>query len=177
MGKEIVKNGTFVWRVAAAHVIAYFIAGILALFILDYKTQFSSDSLSLLMKPVESPWVMLGPALQVIRGIVLGLVLLTIRSVIIGRQGFWKLVLLVLGLSFFSTIGPTPGSFDGYIYTILPLQYHLGAIPEAVVYTLIFSGLVTLPYKYEKKYITVVYIILVVIILLFSIMGFAGMEK
>ena len=39
------------------------------LFFLDYRTHFSSESLALLMRPVSSPWVALGPGLQIFRGV------------------------------------------------------------------------------------------------------------
>ena len=125
---------TFVWRICSAHVIASFTAGVFALLFLDYRTHFSSESLALLMRPVSSPWVALGPGLQIFRGVLIALALLPVRGFLYGKNGFLKLAWLVLGLSFISTIGPTPGSFDGYIYTILPVQYHLGGIPEAVLY-------------------------------------------
>lgn len=109
---------TFVWRICSAHVIAYFTAGVFALLFLDYRTHFSSESLALLMRPVSSPWVALGPGLQIFRGMLIALALLPVRGFLYGKNGFLKLAWLVLGLSFISTIGPTPGSFDGYIYTI-----------------------------------------------------------
>lgn len=157
--------------------IAYFIAGIFALFLLDYKTHFASGSLSLLMRPVTSPWVTLGPGLQLLRGLIIALVLLPVRGFIFGKNGFLKLTWLILGLCFVSTIGPTPGSFDGYIYTVLPVQYHLGSIPEAILYSLLFSGTLAFWYGSEKKYITVLSVILVVAILLCSTMGFLSAGK
>ena len=60
---------TFVWRICSAHVIAYFTAGVFAMLFLDYRTHFSSESLALLMRPVSSPWVALGPGLQIFRGL------------------------------------------------------------------------------------------------------------
>ena len=150
---------TFVWRICSAHVIAYFTAGVFALLFLDYRTHFSSESLALLIRPVSSPWVALGPGLQI------ALALLPVRGFLYGKNGFLKLAWLVLGLSFISTIGPTPGSFDGYIYTILPVQYHLGGIPEAVLYTALFAGILAFWHKSGKRY---------AVIVLFSVMGFLG---
>lgn len=137
---------TFVWRICSAHVIAYFTAGVFALLFLDYRTHFSSESLALL----------------------------PVRGFLYGKNGFLKLAWLVLGLSFISTIGPTPGSFDGYIYTILPVQYHLGGIPEAVLYTALFAGILAFWHKSGKRYVTTLSIVLVAVIVLFSVMGFLG---
>ncbi len=48
---------SFSWRVTSLHMMAYLIAGILALIFIDYKTFFVTDSLALLMKPINSPIV------------------------------------------------------------------------------------------------------------------------
>ena len=106
--------------------------------------------------------------------VLIALALLPVRGFLYGKNGFLKLAWLVLGLSFISTIGPTPGSFDGYIYTILPVQYHLGGIPEAVLYTALFAGILAFWHKSGKRYVTVLSIVLVAIIVLLSVMGFLG---
>ena len=114
------------------------------------------------------------PGLQIFRGVLIALALLPVRGFLYGKNGFLKLAWLVLGLSFISTIGPTPGSFDGYIYTILPVQYHLGGIPEAVLYTALFAGILAFWHKSGKRYVTVLSIVLVAVIVLLSVMGFLG---
>lgn len=86
MKKVTALQMNFIWKVCAAHFIAYFTAGILALFFLDYKTHFSSEYLSSMMKPVESPWVMLGPSFQLFRGIIIALVLLPVRGFIFEKR-------------------------------------------------------------------------------------------
>jgi hypothetical protein len=77
-----------------------------------------------------------------------------------------------LGLSFLSTIGPNSGSFEGYIYTILPIQYLLLGIPETLYYIGLFIGILAFWYKKEKKYVNVVAVILIVLILFMSFMGY-----
>lgn len=162
----------FIFRITAAHTVAYFFAGIFAVVFMNYKEHYTSDSLGLLMLPVDSPMVALGPGLNIIRGIILGVILLSVRTIILGDRGFLKLAVLTLGLSFISTIGPTPGSFDGYIYTKLPLQYHLLGIPETLIYVALFSGIPYLWYKNEKKYFNIIAILLIGLILLMSIAGY-----
>lgn len=163
---------TFVYRTAVAHTVAYFIAGLFAVVFMNYKEHFSSDSLGLLMWPVDSPRVAMGPGLNLIRGILLGLILLPLRSLILGERGFLKLVLLITGLSYISTIGPTPGSFDGYIYTRLPLRYHLLGIPEMVLYVLLFAGTIKVWYNIEKRWFTLLATGSTVLILLMSLAGY-----
>ena len=162
----------FIYRITIAHTIAYFIAGIFALLFMNYKEHFASESLGMLMLPVDSPMVALGPSLNILRGIILGLILLSARTVILGDKGFLKLAMLTLGMSFISTIGPTPGSFEGYIYTKLPVQYHLLGIPETLIYVSLFAVIPWLWYKSEKNYFNGIAIALVVLILLMSFSGY-----
>lgn len=66
-------NLKFVYRITASHTIAYFFAGIFAVVFMNYKEHYASDTLGLLMLPVDAPMVALGPGLNIIRGIILGL--------------------------------------------------------------------------------------------------------
>ena len=65
--------------------IAYFIAGLLAVTFMGYRERFAEDALASFMRQVDDPMVALGPALQIIRGIVIGLVGLI---VLLGRLGY-----------------------------------------------------------------------------------------
>lgn len=161
----------FIWRIASSHTIAYFIAGIFALVFMDYKEQFGSNFMSVIMRPIESPWVALGPGLQVIRGIIIAFVLLPFKDILIKNKGWLKLSALILGLSYFSTIGPTFGSFDGYLYTKIPLQYHLLGLPETLLYTFLFSFMIFAWYKMSGKVWNIISIALVILIILMSFLG------
>lgn len=84
---------------------------------MNYRDLFATDVISSFMKPVDEPIVVLGPVLQIFRGILLALVLLPLRKVFFEeKNGLMKLGVIILGLSLLSTIGPTMGSFEGYIY-------------------------------------------------------------
>ncbi len=164
--------GSYVWKVAASHTVAYFVAGLFAVLVMNYKDHYASQSLSLLMRPIDSPWVAVGPGLQLIRGGLLALVLWPFKKTFLEEtHGGWKLALLILGLSALSTIGPTPGSFEGVIYTKLPLAYHLLGIPETLLYVALFSGLVVPWHKHPRKSYQVVSVILVGLVLLMSGLG------
>lgn len=173
MTKNSLKNLTveFVWRIASAHVIAYFIAGIFALVFMKYREQFGTDIMAQLMRSFDSPWVSLGPALQLIRGVIISIILLPIKDAIISKNGWLKLMLLVVGFSYVSTIGPTFGSFEGYVYTKIPVQYHFLGIPEALLYTFLFSYFVGLWYRKPKRAWNAISIVFVALIVLLSIMG------
>lgn len=162
----------FVRRVVVAHVLAYFVAGIFGLVVMDYRTHYASESLSLLMRPVDSPWVALGPALQLFRGAILGLVLLPFRAMFAsGWSGTARLALLILGLSYVSTIGPTPGSFDGLIYTVLPLRYHLLGVPETLIYVGLFSVMVSFHPRRGARALSILGAVGVALVVVMSVLG------
>jgi hypothetical protein len=163
----------FIWKVSSSHMISYFIAGVLAFYFMNYREHYASESLSHLMRPTDSPWVAIGPALQLFRGALIAFVLYPFRKVFLeDRSGFLKLAWLVFGISFLSTIGPTPGSFEGYLYTILPVQYHLLGIPETIIYVGLFSFMVVFWNKSDRKLFTGLSIAAIVLIIFMSTMGF-----
>jgi hypothetical protein len=163
----------YFWRIIYAHCIAYFLAGIFALVVMNYKDLFATDTIASIMRQTTEPMVALGPALQWIRAIIIGLVLLPLRKAFFETQyGFLKLGLVVLGFSLLSTIGPTMGSFDGYIYTIVPAFYQILGYPEAILYILLFIGILKFSYTHDKKWVTVVSVVCMVLIELMGFMGY-----
>ena len=113
----------YFWQIIYAHTIAYFVAGVFALLVMNYRDLFATDVISSFMKPVDEPIVVLGPVLQIFRGILLALVLLPLRKVFFEeKNGLMKLGVIILGLSLLSTIGPTMGSFEGYILSLIHIS-------------------------------------------------------
>ncbi len=167
---------TFLWRVTYAHVIAYWVAGLFAVTFMGYREHFASDALSMLMLPVEAPMTALGPALQIVRGAILGAVLWLVRDVIFGRGGYWKLGVLVFGLSQVCTIGPTPGSFDGMIYTVLSPFYHLFGLPEAILYVVLLCAILALSYRVRRRYVDIIAAVWLLLIVFFGIMGWLALS-
>lgn len=162
----------FGWRITACHVVTYFLAGILALNFLNYKELFSKTILDSLMRPLDSPWVAAGPALQIIRGILFTLVLYPLKEILLeSKWGWFKLWLLFLGLAILGTAGPTPGSIEGIIYTKLPLQYHLQGLPEVVIQTLLFSLGLFFWYKKPARTWNILMAAAMIFIILMSLAG------
>ena len=166
--------GKYFWQVTYAHAIAYFIAGIFAVLVMNYRDLYETDIISSFMHPVDSPVVALGPGLQIFRGIILALILLPLRKTFFEeKHGLVKLGIIIIGLSLLSTIGPTMGSFDGYIYSKVPYMYQILGYPEAILYVSLFIGILAVSKEYEnKKIITILSIVIMVLISLTSIMGF-----
>jgi hypothetical protein len=132
--------GPFVARALAAHMIAYFAAGLLALFTMQYEERFASDAMAGLMRPIDDPLVAAGAGLQVVNGLALGLVLAPFRGLLLGPHGLRHLFVLVVGLSLFSPQTPGPGNLEGLLYTRVPLAMHLASLPEVLVYAALLSG-------------------------------------
>ncbi|NLY89519.1 MAG: hypothetical protein GX085_07880 [Firmicutes bacterium] len=164
--------GQFFWRITACHMVTYFIMGLLASTLLDYKNFFGTEILVTYMRQIESPWVAAGPALQVFRGLLFALVLWPIRdSFLEEKKGWLRLWLLFIGLAILGTAGPSPGSLEGIVYTQLPIEYHLWGLPEVIIQTLLFSLAVVFWYKKPSKAWNIIMAIFVALIVL---MGLAG---
>lgn len=129
----------FAWRVVAAHTGTYLVAGLLGSTLLDYASWWETEWMSH-YRPMDSSWVAAGPALQVIRGGILAVVLYPFRSVFLERKRGWlDLGILLVGVGILSTYSAGPSSVEGVIYTELPLKYHLFGIPEVFGQALAFS--------------------------------------
>jgi hypothetical protein len=166
----------FIWKVTYAHVIAFFLAGLLAMAFLNYEELYIQEPLSFFMRPTTDPIVPLGMALQVFRGIIIALVIYPLRQAFFAEKyGYWKLGLILAGLSVIATFGPGIGAFDGYIFTTLPLTTHILGYPEALIWILSFLGILYLSNKYEdKKIVKILPVVLVCCIVLMGIGGYLG---
>jgi hypothetical protein len=177
-GKTMEKNDNLVkyfWQIIYSHTIAYFIAGIFALVVVNYRDLFATEIISSFMLSVDEPIVALGGTfLQIFRGIIIALIILPLRKVFFEeRYGLTKLGITIFGVSLLSTIRPTMGSFEGYIYTKIPVMYQILGYPEAIIYILLFIGLLKFSKKYgHKKIITISSIIIMILLSLMGITGF-----
>ena len=165
---------TFCWRVTSIHTIAYFFAVIAAIITLNYEQELVEGFVGFYMRPIDSPIVPLGAALQLVNGFFMSLILYPFRNEIIGdlKHGWRNLALLIFGLTMFAPQIPGPGNLEGLIYTKIPILVHIISFPEAIVYTLLFSlGLVTW-FKMNKKWMQTTAIVLIVLVLLMSGLGY-----
>jgi hypothetical protein len=127
-------------KTAITHSVTYFLMGLLASTLLDYSTWFAESSLNLTMRQLDDPWVMAGPLLQPIRGIVFGVVFYLLRDSFFAQKNGWLLMWITLvAIGIIGTFGPTPGSLEGMIYTTYPLALHLRGLPEVILQSLLLS--------------------------------------
>ncbi|MEK6782353.1 MAG: hypothetical protein AABY93_11640 [Bacteroidota bacterium] len=172
MENNNVKFGSFFWRISSSHMITYFIMGIIAVSVLNYKESFENPPLSYLMKPVDSSWVAVGPVLQIFRGLVFSIALWFFKdNFLYNKYGWLKLWGLIVGLSVLSTTGPASGSIEGLIYTKIPAISQLKGYIEVLPQTLLFSLFVFYWYEKPKKLWNVLSIILVSIIIILCTFG------
>lgn len=165
--------GRFLWRVTASHTLTYFIFGLLAACLFDYRSWFETESLSGFMVSMDAPQVAAGPALQLIRGLLFALVLWPIhRAFLLRERGWLYLWLLFVGLAILGTAGPSPGSIEGLIYTQLPFFYNIFGLPEVLLQTLAFSLLLTLWYRYPQRWWNRIMVPAILLIVLMSLMGY-----
>ena len=173
MGHQQPTITEIVVKTAVTHTVTYFIIGLFALVIFDYAHLYAETSLNLLMRPLNEPMIMAGPLLQPIRGALFGLVFYLLKEVLFGKRNGWLVLwamLVVIGIV--GTFGPTPGSMEGMIYTILPLWLHLIGLPEVVLQALFLS--VTLYYwvnHREKRWLNWVMGLSFFIVLLLPSLG------
>ncbi len=171
-GTARVTFGHFCFRVSACHIATYFIAGILAFYLLDYRTFLQTGRMADFMRPLDSKWIAAGPALQVIRGVLFGVVLYPFRSAFLDdSRGWLRLWLLVTGLAIFLTAGPSPGSLEGVIYTRLSLAAHLHGLPEVVLQTMAFSWLAVAWNRQPKRWMAVTVTVIAALAVVLSILG------
>ena len=138
-----ISNTRYVIRVTIYHIITYIVAGIVFSSLFNYQELFQLGNTAYFMRPVDSSSSLIGPAFQIVRGVLFGLICLLFRPYIIeDKLGYLKLFLILLVIGIINTPGPAPGSIEGWIYTQLPWQIHVFGLPEVVVQVFVFSYLV-----------------------------------
>lgn len=141
----------FVMRVTVIHVITYILCGIIFSYLFDYQTLFQLEKVQAYMRSYDGVSTLIGPIVQVIRGLLFGVILLLLRNVFVGKKYGWlRLWAIIVVIGIINIPGAAPGSIEGIIYTQIPLQFHLMMSPEVWIQTLLFSYFVAKP-KNEKK--------------------------
>jgi hypothetical protein len=130
----------FAVRVMVVHTVTYLVFGIVMSRVFDYASVFQMETIRDFMRPIDSPFVMAGPVLQILRGLVLAIGVWPLRRFLLEHRRGWLVlwnIFLVFGI--LATPGAAPCSMEGVIYSKLPLWYHLMGLPELGLQTLAFS--------------------------------------
>lgn len=160
-------------KTAVTHTVTYFIMGWIASTLFDYARLYAETSLNLFMRQTNDPWVMAGPLFQPIRGILFGIVFYLLREEFFLKKDGWLrmwTILVVVGIV--GTFGPTPGSLEGLLYTVLPLWVHLRGLPEVLLQSLALSAILFYWVSHpERKWLNWAMGILFLLFMLFPALG------
>ena len=162
-------------RIIAAHFMTYWFVGFLffltGLNVLVFYEAHPNPLVTALHRS-SSLLVQAGPLFQLIRGAIFALALLPFRRVFLERKWGWVYLWgLFLALAIFAPAGEMPGSIEGFVYTNLPVMFHLIYLPEIVIQTLIFSWLVVTWEHHKVKKLTIPLLVVFFAILVISILG------
>lgn len=137
------ENVKFVLKVTAAHVATYLVCGLIFARLFDYESLFAMDDVRSFMRDAYGTSSVIGPFVQVLRGAIIGCVLLILKDTVLNKKlGWLYLWILFAGLGIVCAPAAAPVSIEGIVYSRLPLEFHLKTAPELLVQTLLFSLLV-----------------------------------
>jgi hypothetical protein len=160
-------------KASVVHTVTYSVMGLLAYSLLNYSGRYADPTVRTFMRQTTDVWVMLGPLFQPIRGFLFGIAFYLLRDSLFGRRRGWLVmwgVLVIVGV--LSTFGPSPGSIEGMIYTILPLSFHLAGLPEVVLQTLLLAAILCYWVDHpERRWLTWVMVVVFVVMMSFPILG------
>ncbi len=139
----ITDNRRFLIKATVAHMVTYFVCGVIFSLALNYEGVWQSGmfgSGETAMRDYNSWWIAAGPLLQVFRGMLFGGILLLIPREFFKHKYAWlKLWAIVAGIGIINTPGPGSGSIEGIIYTTASWQVHTIYCVEIYLQTLWFS--------------------------------------
>ena len=160
-------------KTIVVHTVTYFVMGLLASQIFDYAKQFADPSIRVFMRQTSDVMVMIGPLLQPIRGFLFGIVFFLLRDVFFKRRTGWLMMWLTLVIvGIISTFGPSPGSIEGIIYTIIPIRIQVIGLSEIILQAFLLSVIICYWIKHpEKRWINIVLGVMFCIMIMLLIMG------
>jgi len=134
---------SFLLTVMIFHVVTYFIFGFLASSILKYQVLFEMPIIKEYYKPFGSVSTVFGPMIQILRGLLIGLVLLPFKKLLEDSKNGWVYIWMIfVGVGILGTPAAAPSSIEGIVYSRIPLWFHAIGFPEILLQTLVFSMLV-----------------------------------
>lgn len=149
------KNIKFVVKVTVAHFVSYLLCGLIFSNLFDYKELFELDNVKYFMKDAYGTSSLIGPFVQILRGAIIGSILLIIKDNVLQKKHAWLYLWIIFaGLGIVCTPAAAPVSIEGIVYSQLPLEFHLKTAPELILQTLLFSLWVTGDFKFNipEKY-------------------------
>ncbi|UCG86659.1 MAG: hypothetical protein JSW71_22635 [Gemmatimonadota bacterium] len=151
----------------------YFVVGVLAFWLLDYGELYSRPDMAGLMRQTTDPIIMVGPVFQPLRGFVFALAIYPLREIVFARPRGWLVLWgLFVALGIVSTFGPSPGSIEGLIYTIISVPHQLLGLIEVVIQALLLAfGVVYGVSHPEKRWLNWLMIVVFAFVILAPLAG------
>ncbi len=111
------ENIKFVLKVTAAHVATYLVCGLIFARLFDYASLFAMDDVRYFMKDAYGTSSVIGPFVQVLRGAIIGCILLILKDTVLNKKlGWLYLWMLFAGLGIICTPAAAPVSIEGIVY-------------------------------------------------------------
>ena len=136
------KTISFVLYVTFAHCITYFICGVIFSQLMGYSEWWKQPVVCDYFRTFDGAASATGPFIQIIRGLLYGLILIPLIDFIKQKSGWLKLWLLFVGIGIIGAPAAAPSSIEGVVYSKLPFAFHFVGLPEICSQTLLFSVLV-----------------------------------
>lgn len=160
-------------RTTLVHTVTYFVIGLLSFLLLDYNARYADPAVAVALRQTDHPLVTAGPLFQVLRGFLLGIVFYALRDSIFPKHRGWLtawLIFVIVGI--FSTFGAAPSSIEGVVYTTLPIWFHIMSLPEILIQSFLLAILTHYWVNHpEKKWLSILFGTLFVIIVLLALLG------
>ena len=163
----------FAARMIVAHFLTYFFIGLLfyvsGLNVIVYYEQHPQALINALCRDTSSLLVTAGPLFQLLRGFIFALALYPFRTVLLERKFGWLYLWgIFLALAIFAPASAAPGSIEGFVYTNLPISFHLIYVPEIILQTLAFAWLFVAWEKHPATKLTIPLVVVFFLILLMN---------
>jgi hypothetical protein len=155
------------------HTVTYFVVGVLAFWLFDYGELYARPDVAGLMRQTTDPLVMVGPVFQPLRGFVFALAIYPVREIIFSRPRGWLVLWgLFVALGIVSTFGPSPGSIEGLIYTVISVPHQLLGLVEVIIQAgLLAFGVVYGVNHTEKRWVNWLVLVVFVLVILLPLAG------
>jgi hypothetical protein len=160
-------------KTIVVHTVTYWLMGLLASTLLGYAEVYARPWMACWIRQLDDPLLIAGSLFQPIRGLIFALAFYPLRDTLFGKKNGWLIMWwLLVALGILSAFGPTPGSVEGFIYTVIPIPQQMSGwlevVPQALLLSVILFYWVNHP---EKRWLNWVMGVIFVGMLLLPILG------